>query len=240
LNWVTLRAPVLPLARLQLGQNEAARWRVPKHVDVVLGSAPCLVPTCGQAHSSACRIQPSTPSHSPPSTLVSLSLALASLSSSSSRQHRAKLPWPTRAELVDMLPLSLLSKPSPTTASPSRAHVSAPFTRAKGRPEHHRRRHSTSVPVGAHGPSVFVCGPSSQGRHRVRRRPPLLPDPALIRLAAGKPSTERVFSPSFSLFSEEDGRTSHTNRSKPEGFSANGHRLSGIVTEDLEVGLVVR
>jgi hypothetical protein len=141
-------------------------------VDVALGSATCLVPARGQAHSSACLIQPSTPSHLPPFALVSLSLALASLSSSSSRQHRAKPPWPTRAKLVAALPLPPLSKPSPATASPSRAYVSTPLSRAEGRPEHHRQRHSTSVPVGARGPSVSVYDPSSSQSTAATPRPP--------------------------------------------------------------------
>jgi hypothetical protein len=60
--------------------------------------------------------------------------------------------------------------------------------------------------------------------------------PRRARLDAGKPPTEPLaLFLSVSVLGKET-RTASENREKPEGFSANLHRLKGIVSGDLKVG----
>jgi hypothetical protein len=142
----------------------------------LLRAAPCPRAWISQQPSLAHLVEHSTAPHSlSSSALVSLSLALALGSSSTQRRP----PWPSLTRSHPGSHRPPFTKPSPTIAPPTRAPVSAPLSRAEGRPEHHCRRCRSSVSVDVRGPSAVVHHSQSRGHHRVRRQPSLLADPGL-------------------------------------------------------------
>jgi hypothetical protein len=105
---------------LQAGQDATAKCRARGRVC----AAPCSTPRLVRALDKPA-VAPSSfgralhRAHSLSPTHSNVSLSLASLSSSSTRHHHTKPPWPTQAELVAALPLSpFVPNQEPSLTSP--------------------------------------------------------------------------------------------------------------------------
>jgi hypothetical protein len=198
LKHVTLRSPVLSLARLQ---QKADQSRQVAHAQMcgrhaLLCVAPCPLAwasvaaapaSFGRARHHARLLLCSTLSHSLASPCFLLS-------------RRAKPPWPPQAELHQPHHLHPpLTKPSPAITSFLRARTLESFPRAEG-----RWSFAVNVVVLRFPPARLDRAPPSMTRRakdaiEVRRRPLLLPNLHLVHLVAGKSSTEHAFS-SLPLF----------------------------------------
>jgi hypothetical protein len=179
---------------MQLGQDEATRWRVPGCKVAALCSASCPVPTRGKA-------QQPRPLHSyehaialvSPSALVSRSLTLF--------HPDAVSPWPTRDKLVaapSLVPPTVQTKHLPNfTVEPRNWSLSLKLGRAP----------STTVDVTPpQFPPVHVDRASPSVTIRAKRIVEFAfvdlayPPPRLALSVAGKPSSEpRLLSLSLSL-----------------------------------------
>jgi hypothetical protein len=142
----------------------------------LLRVAPCPRAWTSQHPHLAHLVEHSTMPHSlSSSALIFLSLALALNLSSTQRRP----PWPSLTSSHASSHRPSLPKSSPTITPPTRAHVSAPLSRAEGRPEHHHRCRRSSISVDVRGTSAVVHHSQSRGHHRVHRQPSQLAEPRL-------------------------------------------------------------
>jgi hypothetical protein len=94
----------------------------------------------------------------------------------------------------------LLSRSSPVLASPSWAENLEFVLELRGTSDAHRRRRRASVCAGERGSKATAHRSWSQGRRRLRHRPPLLPAPRIINLTVGKSPAEPLLLSFLSLF----------------------------------------